>query len=331
MKLIAIAENTQHLRNPPLLAVSALVLTSAFFAVALPLATYTLTLATFGLAHVLVELRYVDARFNSRIGGYLRQGVIPLLIGIVSLRILQVTGLISSKVGIPLELSCVVALVALVVPVLARRSWGLAIAGVTACATVTAGVLIAPVETLLVFAVLHNLTPVGFIAEHLRGQKRRHALIACALVFTILPLIIVSGLPEAALAAVGLVAPEASLLSVGSLSSHLGAFVPTRLQGEAIALHVFSAAVFLQCMHYAVVILVLSKWEHSDTFLPWPRPQLFHCCVMALGALLFVGFTLSFRDTRAVYGIAAAIHAWVELPILLLALAIPAETTTRPV
>jgi hypothetical protein len=39
----------------------------------------------------------------------------------------------------------------------------------------------------------------------------------------------------------------------------------------------------------------------------------------AIGSLLL--FAWSFRDARAAYGVLAAVHAWVEVPILLLALA----------
>jgi hypothetical protein len=34
----------------------------------------------------------------------------------------------------------------------------------------------------------------------------------------------------------------------------------------------------------------------------------------------FLGFAQSFTETRSVYGIFAAVHAWIEVPILLLAL-----------
>ena len=41
------------------------------------------------------------------------------------------------------------------------------------------------------------------------------------------------------------------------------------------------------------------------------------------GALVsFAAFFLAFSDARAVYGLFALVHAWIEIPILLLALAI---------
>ena len=319
--------------NSVSIAASMLVVICAFASVTLPLATYTLTLAMFGLPHVLTELRYVDARFNWRLGYNLRLGIVWLLLVIVSLRICQVLGLIHSFISIPLELSCVVGLAALVVPKLAKRNWLWGAFGICFIIGVTAGITVAPVVTLLIFAVLHNLTPVGFIAERLRGERRQLALYACLLVFVAIPVLILSGLPQTTLAHFNLLAPNASLLKVGSISSHLGAFVPPELQGQAIAIRAFSAAVFLQCMHYAIVLGVLplwdnaSSWEKTDTFFPWPKRSLFYWMVAILGTLLFIAFTQSFTGTRSAYSVVAAIHAWLEIPILLLAIDCRAETT----
>jgi hypothetical protein len=41
-----------------------------------------------------------------------------------------------------------------------------------------------------------------------------------------------------------------------------------------------------------------------------------------VAALSFGAFFLAFSDARAVYGLFALVHAWIEIPILLLALAI---------
>jgi hypothetical protein len=308
-----------------------LVLTSAFSSVAFPLGTYALTLAMFGLPHVLMELRYVDTRFCKRLGSTLRQRILLLLFAILSIRSMQVFGVISSQLSIPLELSCVACLVVLVVPVFASKNWRLAILGVVLLILLTAGIFFAPTLTLLFFAVFHNITPVGFIAEKLRGSQRRSALWVCFLIFAVIPLIILSGLPYQLLSSFGLTALQASILNVGNLDSHLGVFIPTPLHTEVIAIHAFSAAVFLQCMHYAVVIGIFSRWntytelQKSDSFFWWLSMEHFYKFVLFLSVLLFVSFIASFRDARAIYGIAAAIHAWVEIPILLLTLAIPAS------
>lgn len=305
-----------------------LVLLSAVLSVAFPLGTYTLTLATFGLAHVLTELHYIDNRFHPRLSKTLLQRIIALLLVIATLRFLQVLGLIPTSVSISLELACVTALVTLVTPVLAAKSCKLGIFATLICIALTIGVIFAPSITLLIFAILHNLTPVGFIAERLRGLVRFRALVACTVVFAILPLIILSGIPYNFLSKIGLIAPSLSFIDAGNLESHLQVFVPPQLDGE-IAIHAFSAAVFLQCMHYAVVIGILPKWTDSKfsfemekylNFLPWSDKTKFKFLVIALSMLLFIYFNQSFTDARMTYGIFAAVHAWVEIPILLLAL-----------
>ena len=170
---------------------------------------------------------------------------------------------------------------------------------------------------------MHNITPIGFIAERLRGLQRKFALIACFIVFALIPLIIISGYPYNFLSSLNLVAPSADILQAGNLQLHLGAFVPKELHQMAIAQNAFSAAVFLQCMHYAVVLGVLPNWEKN--FLVWNRQNIFEKVVIFLSTLIFIYFAQSFADARKLYSIAAAVHAWVEFPILLLALAIPAE------
>ncbi|WP_236141991.1 hypothetical protein, partial [Nostoc sp. CMAA1605] len=173
----------------------ALVLTSAILSVAFPLATYTCTLAAFGLTHVLTELHYVDNRFRQRLGNNLCWRMSQLLILIIGLRSLQVLSLIPTWLSITLELSCVVALVILVIPILAKKDWRLGIFGTILCLLLSFGIFASATLTLLVLAILHNITPVGFIAERWRGKKRNYAFLICVVVFLVIPLLIISGLP----------------------------------------------------------------------------------------------------------------------------------------
>lgn len=299
----------------------AIVLISAMLSVAFPLATYTFTLATFGLTHVLTELHYVNNRFRQRLGNNFRWRISQLLLLIICVRSLQVLALIPTWVSVPLELSCVVGLVVLTIPALAKKDWRLGILGSVLCAFLTLGIFWSATLTLLLFTILHNITPVGFIAEKLQGKHRNYALFACAVVFVLIPVVILLGLPTQILSSVGFVALEASFVPVGGITFHLGAFVPPQLHEQAIAIPAFSAAVFLQSMHYAVVIGILPKWENPTQSKMANR--LFSWLVVFLSTLLFMGFTISFINTRAIYGIISAVHAWVEIPILLLALAIP--------
>ena len=48
-----------------------------------------------------------------------------------------------------------------------------------------------------------------------------------------------------------------------------------------------------------------------------PKQTVFFAVVVALSVGLFVHFFVDFKGARLVYGLAAAVHAWIELPVLL--------------
>jgi hypothetical protein len=296
-------------------------LVAALFAaaVAAPLATHTVTLALFGLPHVLAELRYVGARFAPRAAPSARAAVAGLLAAVFALRAAQAAGWIAAS---PVtELALAAALTAVALPALLRRGPGAAALGVAAVASVAAGAAVAPVETLLLFAVLHNLTPLGFLAE---AAPRRLALAAA--VFVALPLLIATGLPWRLWTAVLPAAPELDPLGAGALAGHLGAFFPAALHDRPWAMHAFAAVAFAQGMHHAAVLGVLPRLQPGA----WPRSLVAGLALAGVGAAaLFAG---NFAGTRRLYGAVAAVHAWVELPVLLAALtpaAARARTTPR--
>ena len=49
------------------------------------------------------------------------------------------------------------------------------------------------------------------------------------------------------------------------------------------------------------------------------RERFFPRLLAGIGAFTLVGFALSFGDARRAYGVFAAVHAWIEIPLLLLA------------
>jgi hypothetical protein len=288
---------------------------AALAAVAWPLLTYTLTLAAFGAVHVLCELRYVDLRFGPRIERRLR---IALLAGvglIAAGRLARSAGLWPPAIADVVELAIGVGLVALVIPTLRRARCALLAAVIGAALAI--GAAVSPVHALLAIAVLHNLTPVGFLAEAAGGRR---ALAGAAVVFVAVPLLIATGLPYLLLA--GVAAPEASLLPAGPLASHLGAYLPAAALDHAWTLHAFSACVFLQCAHYVYVIDVLPRGLPADArgTLPWPAPPLAIAVLVGAAVVAIAAFAGDFADARARYGALAALHAWLEVPVLLLAI-----------
>lgn len=307
---------------------AALLVAAALAAVAWPLATYTLSLATFGVAHVLCELRYVDLRFGARLGHRLRAALVATLLVVVVGRLARRDGYLLPSTSTVLELGLGVVLIALVMPTLWRGRR--ALAGLVLGGALVAGAALAPVTTLLVVAVTHNLTPLGFLADATTGAARRRTMTIALVVFVGVPALVVSGLPFDLLARVGLPAPEHDVLGAGPLVRHFRAYLPDAALAYPWAFHAFAACVFLQCAHYLYVIDVLPRSLPTDArgTVRWPRGALALAALVAVSALVLLGFSRDFADARARYGALAALHAWLEVPILLLAL-VPTTTPRR--
>lgn len=287
--------------------------------VTLPLLTYSVTLAVFGTAHVATELRYVDRRFGGRLVGVWGAAVAGLLGGVVLTRVGPKLGWFDAPAGQEAELALVVVLAGLVVPWTAKAS-GLA-AGTAALVAVALllGVSFSPMHTLLFLACLHNWTPLGFLAE-----ARRAWLPGAVAVFLGLPLLVATGLPAAAAEAVGLWHPDLTVLPTGPLGKQLGAYLPPAWHDAPWATHAFSALVLAQCLHYIAVIGVLPAIqpgpEAGAAWIGRVPVGAFVGGVVALCALGLVGYAADFGVARGWYGVAAAVHAWLEVPVLLVAL-----------
>jgi hypothetical protein len=115
------------------------------------------------------------------------------------------------------------------------------------------------------------------------------------------------------------------LSSAGSLDTHLNQYVPAHWLSGDQAIALFSSAVYLQILHYVAVIYVLprlgAKSEEAacKSVVNWPSPGKCAGFVAVAGAIACTAFWASFADARAFYSLAAAVHAWIEIPLLLLA------------
>jgi hypothetical protein len=295
--------------------ISSLIMVICFFsAIVFPLGTYVLSLALFGLPHVLIEMRYVQSAFQHRLSIALWQRIGLLLALVVLLRGLSLGGIIGGDLSKSLELLAVGGLVIVVIPTMWQHSRSHGIFTILIGFMLGTGIYLSPAMTLLGLAILHNLTPIGFIADRFIGKQRLWALGISAIVFGGLPLLILLGIPQQLTAAIPF-NPHASLISAGQIQNHLGVYVPPQIQGD-IAQRLFTAAVFLQCMHYLVILNCFSLWT---TPMPPLDQNFFNRCILALGTLIFIGFCQSFTSTRSIYSLLAAIHAWIEVPLLLLA------------
>lgn len=304
------------------LAIAGLGIATALAAAVAPLWVYALSLACFGLPHVLTELRYVDERFAGRLTVRVRSGLVLLLLGLVAVRVAGLGGVGSTSLRIGFELGLGTALV--VWPLQQCRPLALW-PGLLLATLLAFGIATAPATTMVLFALLHNLTPIGFLAERLRGPQRTFALLAVLVAFVLVP------------AAMLLLPPPSVLtgpLGTGELDLHVGVFVPTSLHGSEPGDRLFAIAAWWQCVHYAIVLHVLPRLGAGAAarrdVLRWPQPRQFARWVAVVGGAMALAFVAGFGTARACYGVLAAVHAWIELPVMALACGAAIESWRQP-
>jgi len=284
-----------------------------------PIAASVLMIAVFGLPHVLYEMRYGDQRFGARTSRVAVAVMGALVAVIAAARVASGAHWISGAWFMPLELGLGAALgVAAAWFMRAHRLLGALAAGVFAL-----GATFKPIETFLVWAWLHNLTPLGFVAEITQGEARRRWLVALSIPFFVLPALVATGVFHEAAAILLSGTSHLTASALGAGDKPLLAFLPSGSSD----LHLFSAAVVAQAMHYVAVIVLLPRLlmakqgaGSQPSLVPWPSPRLFAVAVAGAAAIGFAYYAVSYTDARAVYSVAAAIHAWIELPVLLMAL-----------
>lgn len=283
-----------------------------------PLATFVLMISAFGLPHVIYELRYCDERFSARTSRSLLT-LLGLLVGAIALaRVGNGMHWISSSIFVPLELGLGATLALVAAYHMRAHRWLGALIGIA----FAIGATYWPIETFLIWAWLHNLTPVGFVAEITRGEERQKWMMLLFVPFVIVPGLVATGVFHR-IAEYMVSNPElytTSLFGAGDLP--LMSFLPP----ESHDLHLFSAAVVAQSMHYVAVIVLLpqllkAKGEASpQTIVKWPGWSTFALIVAVVAAIALSVYAVSYNDAKSAYAVAAAIHAWIELPVLLLAL-----------
>lgn len=292
---------------------------------AAPLAVYTVLLAGFGLAHVLSEFAYVDRRFGRRLGpGQIAACVLLLLIA-AGCRAAGVFHLMPAGQALVAELATVVVLILAVAAPGGPRAAGLALVAALPLGLATA---LAPFETAVALSIGHNFTPLGLLYDALpRGRRARGMALALG-GFIALPLLVASGLPRALL---GLGLEELDPMATGGIARHIHVYVPRGWQGGPLAIDLFAASVVAQAAHYVAVIGILPRLlpGASRGLLPWPHPALFATAIVAGSAIGMIGFLDDFAGARGLYGILASVHAWIELPLLVL-IASGFQRSSRP-
>jgi hypothetical protein len=149
MSVVTVAERQVDVANPTagmVLTAAALALPALAAAVALPLATYTISLAGFGLAHVLSEMHYVRGRFAGRIGSGLAERFgLPIAVAVLA-RAAATWGVLPPTVAVAIELVAVAVLAIGATMAMRRRRAAGTVVGVV----LVSGAVMAPYHLLLV-------------------------------------------------------------------------------------------------------------------------------------------------------------------------------------
>jgi hypothetical protein len=305
-------------RHVGVVAVAAALITIVGVSVA-PIVTFVLMISAFGLPHVIYELRYCDERFSSRTSRSLL-AMLGVLLGLIALgRVGNGMHWIPSSIFVPMELGLGAALALIAAYHMRQHKWLGALIGIV----FTIGATYFPLETFLIWAWLHNLTPVGFVAEATRGEERLKWMAVLFVPFVVLPGLVATGVFHQMIgqliSAPGLY--TSSIFGAGDIP--LMSFLPP----QSYDLNLFSAAVVAQAMHYVAVIVLLPRLQQAQgraepahTLVAWPDWRSFAFLVAVIAAVAFGIYAVSYTDAKAGYAVAAAIHAWIELPILLMAL-----------
>jgi hypothetical protein len=294
-----------------------LLLALLLLATLVPGPLYLVSLAVLGLPHVVWELAYLRSRYGGRWPARWWVGVLLLLAVQLVLRMAAWTGHLSSDALPVADLLVLLALLAAVLLAPRGVGWGPRAAAL-AGALVLIGVLQAGQMTaaLLVLALLHNFTPVGLAWDLARDDPAHRPLARRTTALFGLPLAVVAlgaaGWWPQPLAGTG----QGWLLAASPLPLLDSA---AGWQAGPLPAALASAMVLAQCLHYHQVLQVLPAAQAQRTG-QVPMPRVLRGIAIAVSAALALYFAWSFADARQLYAVAAGVHAWLEWPVLLLAL-----------
>lgn len=279
-------------------------------ALCLPLPLYLVSLALFGLPHVVWEMGFLRSRYGSR---WPWRWWLPLW-GIL---LLQAAARIGVWLGAyPASSSQIVDLASLMLLALwlalapLRVRWPLRIAGlVLAAAMLWLLQNDAIVTALLILALAHNLTPLLMVWDLAREDAAQKPLAIFISGLFVLPLLIVASAWSGAITPAFLTSQQALLNSQ----------LPASWGQSSLHNALLSAMVLAQCLHYYCVIYCLPQAEAQRQGRP-VLPRAVMWITVAIVAAMLLYYVHDYSAARKLYSVAAGAHAWLEWPVLLLAL-----------
>jgi len=278
-----------------------------------PLQVYLVALIVFGLPHVLWELNWIRHTYRSSLPARWWAAFFAILL-------LQATARLGIWAqSVPAEIAMAVdvltrALLAFLAGMAVQQHGGTR-AWLAAAIAVVIGIgLIVAVDAgsvagvLLVLAVAHNFTPLALVPSSQRFGKTP-ARRALGFLFT-LPWLV-----AAAMLASGFSSPLGSTIGIAPGAAWMPNEAAWLRQHFALG---FSAAlsglVLSQCLHYYCVLRLLPSTLRPDVSRQWQKGAI------VASVALTVYFILDFTSARKLYSVAAGVHAWLELPLMLLLL-----------
>jgi hypothetical protein len=272
-----------------------------------PVLLYLVALAGFGLPHICWEMAWVRQVWGAAIGRVAWLCLLAPLVLQAWARLGVWRGVLDAATAAACD-AAALALALLATALLWRRvapGRRAAFVGVSvSLAVVLFGVADTPgvIGLLAVLAIAHNFTPIGLVPADARlgAWPARSVLMALFLAPVVL---------FGALWAAGWGGPPVAGHRPGELGWVQAAASP-QLVGALLP-----ALVWAQCLHYLAVIHLLprtlgSAWQGLPL-----RPL-----VLGASGMLLAFFVVDFDEARGLYAVVAGLHAWLEWPLVLLAL-----------
>lgn len=286
-----------------------MVTTLLMLALWVPLPLYLFSLALFGLPHIVWEMGFLRSRYAARW---------PTQWWIALWAVLLVQALARGAVWLgkyPADSSRVVDMLALFLLGLIvlfapmRAGWlvrnaGMVLAGAIMWLLQRGELVVA----LLLLAVSHNFTPLAMAWDLAREHRPARRLAWSITGLLMLPLLVALSGWE------GSMSPAVFASHAWTLDGQIPAGIVGASRGALL-----SALVLAQCLHYYCVIILLPQAEAQRTGEP-VIPLQFRSAFILAAIVLLAYFLHDFSKARQFYAVAAGVHAWLEWPVLLMAL-----------
>lgn len=275
----------------------------------LPLPLYLVSLALFGLPHVIWEMGFIRSRYAARWPLRWWVALWMVLLMQAGMRGALWMGSVQATSSQIVDLLSLLLLALLVVLAPKGAGWRVRVAGL-----LMAGIVWWLLQqgdfltALLLLAMAHNFTPLAMAWDLARDHPPARPLALAISGLFVLPLLVVASGWAAAMVP-SIVEAQVPLLD-GQLPQSWGGSYRSAL---------LSAIVLAQCLHYYCVIYLLPRAEAQRTAKPVVSSAV-RIYALAAVALMFGYYVLDYSAARKLYAVVAGAHAWLEWPVLLMAI-----------